>query len=110
MPCGAMSLGGVWSSERNIVPSWHKGLSVRVTPFSPTLRGTWFFRAQPQSPITLPSGGSVIFIALLLPVFMMLLMLALEAFEDFLFRPAKPRRSPPGHGERSAPKRIVERG
>jgi hypothetical protein len=52
----------------------------------------------------------VIFIALLLPVFMMLLMLALEAFEDFLFRPAKPRRSPPGHGERSAPKRIVERG
>ncbi|MFG2022733.1 hypothetical protein [Streptomyces sp. NPDC048825] len=43
----------------------------------------------------------MILIALLLPVFMMLLMLALEAFEDFLFRPAKPRRHPPGHDERS---------
>jgi hypothetical protein len=64
---------------------------------------------QPQSPITLPSGGSVILIALLLPVFMMLLMLVLEAFEDFLFRPAKPRRHPSGHVERSTWKRTVER-
>ncbi|MFC4471073.1 hypothetical protein ACFPH6_42400 [Streptomyces xiangluensis] len=46
----------------------------------------------------------MILIALLLPVFMMLLMLALEAFEDFLFRPAKPRRHPPGHDEPSTRK------
>jgi hypothetical protein len=51
----------------------------------------------------------VILIALLLPVFMMLLMLAMEAFEDFLFRrPAEPRRHPPGHAERSTRTQSVE--
>ncbi|MFE9643691.1 hypothetical protein ACFYO0_06000 [Streptomyces sp. NPDC006365] len=46
----------------------------------------------------------MILIALLLPVFMMLLMLGLEAFEDFLFRSPEPRRHPPGHDERSTQK------
>ncbi|PAZ10935.1 hypothetical protein CLM62_38475 [Streptomyces sp. SA15] len=60
-------------------------------------------------PITLPSGGPVILIALLLPVFMMLLMLALEAFENLLFPPAEPPRQP-GRVERSRARRNVESG
>jgi hypothetical protein len=48
-------------------------------------------------------------IALLLPVFMMLLLLALEAFEDLLFPPAEPPRQP-GRVERSRARRNVESG
>ncbi|WP_328771466.1 hypothetical protein [Streptomyces sp. NBC_00286] len=54
----------------------------------------------------------MILIALLLPVFMMLLMLAMEAFEDFLFRrpdEPQPPRHLPGHAERSTGTRSVER-
>ncbi|TPQ18046.1 hypothetical protein FGD71_032745 [Streptomyces sporangiiformans] len=50
----------------------------------------------------------MILIALLVPVLMMLLMLAMEAFEDFLFRPPEVPPTPPGGvdepSSRSGPK------
>ncbi|WP_405541062.1 hypothetical protein [Streptomyces phaeochromogenes] len=40
--------------------------------------------------ITLRPGGTVILIALLVPMALLLLMIALAAFEDYLFPPRQP--------------------
>jgi hypothetical protein len=73
---------------------WNRRLSNR------TLAGT-SREIQPEPDHT-PSGGSVALIALLVPALMMLLMLALEAFEDYLFPPSSSYSEEPGRTERAA--------
>ncbi|EDY66904.1 conserved hypothetical protein [Streptomyces pristinaespiralis ATCC 25486] len=56
-------------------------------------------RPQAESPFALPLGGSMVLLALCVPILMMLLLLGMEAFEDLVSRPSPNPRTSPDDGD-----------